>query len=581
MPPGRSDNKRLARVGLVRVVFFVFLLVIIGKLIQLQVIEGSFYTALASRQHDIFTKLIPERGKIFVQDGSNADKLFPVAVNQPLKLLFAVPREITDPAAAARQLELALNIPAAALELALSKKDDPYEPIQHALSDDLAAQIQNLNIPGLYLTPESTRYYTESPLLSQVLGFYGYVKDNLAGRYGIEQHWEDLLAGRGGELKSEKDVSGNLIGVGEINLQPAVNGADLVLTIDKNIQFKACDALDKAVIRHGAAAGSLIVLDPNTGAVRAICNSPSFDANNYKNISDLALFSNAAVEEAYEPGSIFKPFTLAAAMDQGKITPETTYVDTGQVVVGSYTIKNSDFKANGVQTMTKVLEKSLNTGAIFAMRALGLKDFTNYVKRFGFGLPTGVELPNESAGNIKALSVRREINFVTASFGQGLTTTPLQLAVAYGAIANQGRLMKPYIVQQIRYPDGRVEDKKPETVRQVIKPTVASTLAAMLVNVVENGHGKRAGVPGFYVAGKTGTAQVPLQGGGGYDPAKTIGSFAGFAPIDKPRFVMVVRIKEPKDVVFAESSAAPLFGEVAKYLLEYYQVPPERLLDNK
>ncbi len=564
------------RLYLVRLVFFIFLLVIVYKLGSLQILHYDFYSALASRQHDILSKLIPERGQIFVQDSTAGGKIYPVAVNRPLKLLFAVPREIQDAAAAARLLEPILKIPAADLESVLSKKNDPYEPLQHALPDEVAEQIQALNLSGLYLTPEITRYYPEGQTFAQILGFLGYVKDRQAGQYGVEQQWEKVLAGQPGKLKSEKDASGNLIGVGEMDMEPSVNGSDLVLTIDKNVQFKACAVLDQAVAKHGAAAGSLIILDPASGAIRALCNTPSFDPNDYKATTDLSSFANAAVEEAYEPGSVFKPITMAAALDKDKVTPETTYTDTGQVVVGSHIIKNSDNKTHGLQTMTNVLENSLNTGAVFAMRQIGSKDFTNYVQRFGFGQATGLELPHEHAGNIKALRQSSEINFVTASFGQGITVTPLQLAAAYGAIANQGRLFKPYLVEEVRYPGGKVEKFNGETVRQVIKPAVAATLSAMMVNVVEKGHGKRAGVPGYYVAGKTGTAQVAIPGGGGYDPNKTIGSFAGFAPVDKPKFVMVVKIREPKDVVFAESSAAPLFGEVAKYLLEYYQVPPER-----
>ncbi len=576
MPMSQPTLQLTGRLYIIRLVFFIFLLVIVYKLGSLQILHYDFYSALASRQHDILSKLIPERGQIFVQDSTASGKIYPVAVNRPLKLLFAVPREIQDAAAAARLLEPILKIPAVDLESVLSKRNDPYEPLQHALTDEAAEQIQALNLNGLYLTPEITRYYPEGQTFAQILGFLGYVKDHQAGQYGVEQQWDKVLAGQPGKLKSEKDASGNLIGVGEMEMEPSVNGSDLVLTIDKNVQFKACAVLGQAVAKHGAAAGSLIILDPASGAIRALCNTPSFDPNDYKAVTDLSSFANAAVEEAYEPGSVFKPITMAAALDKGKVVPETTYIDTGQVVVGSYVIKNSDNKAHGLQTMTNVLEKSLNTGAVFAMRQVGFKDFTNYVQRFGFGQATGLELPHEHAGNIKALRQKSEINFVTAAFGQGITATPLQLAAAYGAIANQGRLFKPYLVEEVRYPNGKVEKFNGETVRQVIKPEVAATLSAMMVNVVEKGHGKRAGVPGYYVAGKTGTAQVAIPGGGGYDPNKTIGSFAGFAPVDKPKFVMVVEIREPKDVVFAESSAAPLFGEVAKYLLEYYQVPPER-----
>ncbi len=569
----KTDGYRLAGA---RLIFLVFLGVIIWRLFQLQVINYGFYSALASGQHDIFSKLIPERGEIYVKDALSAKSIFPAAVNKPMNFIFAVPREISNLDETVDKLKFFWGENTDELKAILDKPADPYEPLKHAVEDDLAGQVEALNLPGIHIVPEVVRYYPDGAILSQVLGFVGYVGDHKQGQYGIEQYWEKNLAGQQGELKSEKSATGGIITIGERQLVPAQDGTDLILTIDKNIQYKACSSLQEAVKKHGAASGSVVVLDPKTGAIMASCNVPSFDANNYAKTTDSALFSNPVISEPYEPGSIFKPFTMSAAIDSGKVKPETTYNDTGEVIVSGHVIRNSDLKANGIQTMTNVLEKSLNTGVIFAMRQAGRQVFTDYVKKFGFGQITGVELPNERPGNINSLKDANEIYPVTASFGQGITATPLQIAAAYGALANQGRLMKPYLVEEVRYPNGKVEKTKTNSVRQVISPQSAAMVSAMLVNVVEKGHGKRAGVPGYYVAGKTGTAQVPLPGGQGYDPHKTIGSFAGFAPIDNPKFVMVVKISEPKDVVFAESSAAPLFGELAKFLLEYYQVPPSR-----
>jgi len=283
---------------------------------------------------------------------------------------------------------------------------------------------------------------------------------------------------------------------------------------------------------------------------------------------------------AYEPGSVFKAITMAAALDLGKVTPQSTYVDTGAVKIGAFTIRNSDEKANGTQTMTQVLEKSLNTGAIHAGQLVGLQSFAKYVKNFGFGEKSGVELSGEAAGNLAALTKRGDIYLATASFGQGITVTPIQLLAAFGAIANGGKLMKPHVVSEIRYPDGKTEKIEPQVLRQVLRPETASTLSAMLVNVVENGHGKKAGVAGYYVAGKTGTAQIRSTTTSGYDPHKTIGTFAGFAPVENPRFAMVAVINVPKDVQFAESSAAPLFGDMMNFLLKYYDVQPNRNLGN-
>jgi cell division protein FtsI/penicillin-binding protein 2 len=564
------------RLAFIRLVFFVFFSLIVLQLFNLQVINRKLYADLASGQHNILAQLVPERGGIYVQDPLSDNKIYPVAVNKQLNFVYTSPKDVVDPQATAVKLAPILNMEVLDLQEILNKPNDPWEPVQHYVTDEVAEAVTNLNLPGIFTIPETMRFYTEGPLFSQLIGYVGFKDDKKQGQYGVEGYWEKELAGKEGELRSEKDPAGSLITLGQREIISAVPGADLVLTIDKNIQVKACSALESAVKKHGAVKGSLIIMDPATGAIKALCNSPSFDPNNYAEVKDISRFINDIVSESYEPGSVFKPITMGGALAEGVVTPTTTYIDTGEIKIGPETIKNSDNKAHGLQTMTGVLENSLNTGAIFAMRQLGVKNFLNYVEDFGFGKITGIDLPHEKFGNISRLLEKQEIYSATASFGQGITATPLQMLNAFGAIANKGQLMRPYVVDEVRFTDGRVEKTSPTIIRQVLTSQVARTLSAMLVAVVENGHGKRAGVTGYYVAGKTGTAQVPLQDKAGYDPNKTIGTFIGFAPVDQPKFVMLAKINEPKDVTFAESSAAPLFGEVAKFLLEYYQVPPER-----
>jgi cell division protein FtsI/penicillin-binding protein 2 len=267
---------------------------------------------------------------------------------------------------------------------------------------------------------------------------------------------------------------------------------------------------------------------------------------------------------------------MAAAIDTDKVLPDSTYIDEGFVKYGQFTIKNSDGKANGVPPMTQVLEKSLNTGAIYVEEKLGNDLFRQYVRNFGFGQKTGVELGMEAPGDISSLDKKGDIYSATASYGQGITATPLQIVSAFAAIANGGNLMKAYLVDEINKSDGAKIKTEPKIVRRVINERTATLTSGMLVSVVENGHGKRAGVPGYYVAGKTGTAQVHKSNGPGYEENITIGSFVGFAPVEDPRFAMIVKIDHPRDVQWAESSAAPIFGEIAKFLLNYYQVPTNR-----
>ena len=307
----------------------------------------------------------------------------------------------------------------------------------------------------------------------------------------------------------------------------------------------------------------------------ALCSSPDFDPSNYGKVPDLSVLNNPVTLDAYEPGSVFKAFTMAAGLDANKINPKSTYLDKGVEEIDNFKIKDSDGVAHGVQDMTTVLDESLNLGTIFVQRQLGKDAFRQYVQAFGFGAKTGIGLTPESKGDVSSLAKKGDIWAATGSFGQGITTTAIQLAAAYASLANGGRLLRPYIVDEIIHPDGTREKTKPTVVSQPITARSSRLITGMLVSVVENGHGKKAGVPGYYVAGKTGTAQV-ASSKGGYQKDVTIGSFAGYAPASDPKFVMVVRINHPRDVQWAESSAAPLFGQMAKFLLSYFQVPPER-----
>lgn len=550
--------------------------VIVGKLFWITVIDHGFYAALASNQHDLERTLTPERGEIFVHD-AGSDKLYPIATNREVFTVAAEPRVIKDPKGTAQKTAPLLSLDVGAVESKLALPNDPYEVLARQVSVEVANKLRALNLPGILFESERVRTYPESGIGGHLLGFVGSSENGeLRGRYGIEAAFEETLRGQAGKLTAEKDIGGRLIPLGKHRVVEAVNGSDIVLTIDRTVQFTACDALQRAVEKHGADGGSVIIADAKTGAILAICSAPDYDPNAFGKITDASVFLSPAVSRQYEPGSIMKPITMAAAIEEGKVAPGTTYEDTGSVVIGHEEIKNSDEKSHGVVDMTTVLTESLNTGAIFAMRSIGPATFRSYLERFGFGATTGVEISPEAKGDISALKQRGEIYAATASFGQGISVSVLQMLTAFGVIANDGKLMKPYLVAEIHRPDGTVIKTAPHVIRQVVSERTATLLGGMLTAVVERGHGKRAGVKGYYVGGKTGTAQVPRRDGRGYEKDVTIGSFAGFAPVSDPRFVMITRVDNPKDVKFAESSAAPLFGELAKFLLSYYKVPPER-----
>jgi len=574
-PKTRSRETSANRSWRVYVLAFAVLfagLMIIGKLYTLQVLARDDYRDIADRQHQMSSPIAAQRGEIFMQDEVEP---YPLAVNQALQMAYAVPREMEDGRAVAKALAPVLGLDERELDGKFSKSDDMYEVVKKKLSDDEVAKIRELKLSGIYLQPETYRYYPGGELGAQLVGYVGSDGKDYRGMYGLESFWEQELRGKEGMLKQKGDSRGRWISVSDREVNPAQNGDDLILTINHTVQFEVEKILRSSLEKYDAESGSVVVMEAKSGRILAIANAPSFDPNQYSTTEDISLFANPAVAQSYEPGSVFKPITSAIGIDDGKINPDTTYVDTGVVNEAGFDIHNSDMKSNGVQTMTQVLEKSLNTGVIYIEKLVGNKPFAEYIKRFGFGERTGIELPSESAGNIKNLeNPKITINFFTASFGQGIMTTPLQLAVAYGALANEGTLMKPLIIDSIKHSDGSVEKMEPKEVRQAVSKDTAQMVGQMLRSVVLNGHGKRADVPGYQVGGKTGTAQVAKVGSKGYEEGTNIGSFAGYAPINDPQFVVVVDLYDPKNVEWAESSAAPTFGEVMKFLLEYYHVKP-------
>ena len=607
------------RIRLLTVIFGLVTALIIFRLAQLQLVDGSYYYALANDQHEIFKQLYPERGTIYVQqkDITGETTLFPIATNRELNFIFAIPETIEDPEAAVEVLmevldftdeikgykkqvavtfseelteEQVLEEEGRLDQLAedeakdlfkvrllekLSKENDPYEPVKHRVSDDQVAQLEEYGLEGIRWVGENARYYPELSYGSHLVGFVGHSNENnmLKGYYGVEGNYNKILSGEAGFLRSESDGTGRVIALAGKEFQSSQDGSDIILTIDKAIQYYACEQLFFGVKNFDADSGSVIVMNPQTGAIIAMCSYPDFNPHEYNKVEEFNVFNNPALLSSYEPGSIFKPITMAAALDTGKITPFTGYNDTGVVHVSGYDIKNSDEKAHGWKTMTEVLEESLNTGTIFAARQAGQEVFAQYVKDFGFGKQTGIDLSPEALGNIVNVDDKNEIYLATSSFGQGLTVTPLQMVCSYAAIANDGKLVQPYVVDRIINPDGTEEVTRSKVVSQVISSQTSKQLSSMLVSVVENGHADYAKVPGYLVAGKTGTAQVPDLEKGGYSD-QTIHSFIGFAPLDDPIFVMLVKLDNVKNVQYSASSAAPVFGKVSKFILDYYEITP-------
>jgi len=595
-----------ARLRFMQSVFIVIGVILIARLGFLQIVQHDVYDALASGQRELYKELFPERGDILVRDPNGTE--IAVATNRYLSLVWAEPRRVDDPVRTSQVLGEILgfveddervaemrksvdeNVDGDVVEdvedveskmdillYKLSKEDDPYEPIMRKVSDEVADEVRQANLTGVHLQKERFRFYPEHESVSHITGFVSNDDDgNVSGKYGIEGYLNEELSGNRGFLFSELDAKGRWISVGSRDVEPAQDGADVLLTIDRTVQFTACKVLVEAVEKFQADSGSVVIVNPMTGEVRAMCGAPNFDPNVFNEVESVSVYNNQTVFSPYEPGSVFKPLIMAAGIDSGAVDQNTTYFDTGEEKIEEYTIRNSDLKSHERQTMTEVLEKSLNTGMIFVMRQMGMEQMAAYVHGFGFGEKVGVKLNTEILGTIENVDKGYEIFSATSSYGQGITVTPIQLARAYVPLANGGTMIDPFIVREIRYDNGEVEKFSGKVAGKIISSRTSQLISAMMVSVIEHGHAGKAGVDGYYLAGKTGTAQVVNDNGQGYKKDETIASFVGYGPVSNPSFVMVVRIDHPRTSEWAAGTAAPVFGEIAEFLLQYDNIPPER-----
>lgn len=556
---------------------FLFLLAVSAgifyRLFSLQVIDYQFYSAKAENQHRFSKTLESRRGAIFMKD--RFGEMNPLAINKEYLSVYVVPNEIeeADRDNVAEKLSKMLGLEKDAVLKRVSKKDDPYEPIKSKLTDEEALAVKNESLQGVYFDGKEYRHYPYADAAAAVVGFVNNPDNEFIGQYGLEKFFNKDLAGKKGSMTGDKGVGGAMILTGNRDYEPAVDGTDLILTLDPNIQFKAEEILKAAVEKWQAEKGLVIVSDPKTGAIKSLANYPSFDPNEYSKVEDINVYLNPAVQSVFEPGSVIKPITMAIGLDQGVITPETKYIDEGFVQIGGYKIMNFDNEAHGEKTMRQVLELSLNTGVVFVEKKITKSVFKDYFKNFGLGGKTGVDLPGEVSGNISNLESNRDINYATASFGQGIAITPLHLISAIGAIANKGKLMQPYIVDEFKTPDGKTQKTQPKEIRQVVSSEAAEKVTSMMVDVVKNGFDKKASVEGYLIAGKTGTAQI-ADGKGGYSD-EFIHSFVGFAPAHDPKFLVLIRLEKPKGNRFASNTLSAFFGEMMNYLLGYYEIPPD------
>lgn len=556
------------RINIVFLLLFLLGAATIGRLVFIQIIDHGFYKAMAQGQQNISSFVKGERGDIFVQDKDG--NLYTIATNYSVPFIFLSPPEIEDANATAAGIASVLNISEEFILERMGKPDSLFEVLKKNISDKEELEIKALELPGIYVGKETTRLYPQKEFASHVIGFTN--QDDI-GQYGIEEQYNDVLEGEEGLVISATNVGGYLF----LSNKTPKDGADIILTLDYNIQLQAEKILKDTARALKVKEGSIIVLDPNTGKILALANIPAFDPNSYGNVRGLDVFQNATLEKLFEPGSVFKPITLASAIDTGKLTPDTTYIDTGSVTIGIYTITNYNERVFGERTMSEVLQFSINTGAVFAESELGHSDFIKYIERFGLFKPTKIDLVGEIYSQNKELKKGYEINYATASFGQGIEMTPMQLIRAFGGIANNGLMHTPYIVEDVKDTTGIPFERSETQSTRAISKRTSSQITSMLVSVTEDGFGKAARIPGYYVAGKTGTAQVSNSALGiaksGYSD-ETVQSFIGYVPAFNPRFLVLVKLNNPQTKT-AEYSAVPIFKELASYIIDYYQIPPD------
>jgi cell division protein FtsI (penicillin-binding protein 3) len=555
---------RFGRVRFLALFLLLWASVVVARLGQLQLAKGSHYRARAQRQQERLIEVSPLRGSIFDRAGR------PLAVSVEVSSVYAIPDDVKDAAGSARVLARHLDVAEPAILARLTQKKG-FVWIARKIDRRAAAAIRQAKMPGIHLVAETKRFYPKGGLAAGVLGFVGLDDKGLAG---LEHSYDSTIRGKPGEVVALTDARRSTYGEAEVtNGRPPEEGASLVVTIDSGIQFAAEQAISEAVTQSQARSGAAILLDPSDGSVLAMATAPGFDPNDYGRFSPEAR-RNHAIADAHEPGSTFKIVTGAVALENSVVTLDET-IDTGDgtIRVGNTVISEHDRKHFGALTLAGVFEHSSNVGIIRVGLRLGPERLWAGATALGIGRPTGIDLPGENSGIFRRPERWSMLSNATISMGQEVSLTPLQLARVAAAIANGGRLVTPRLVRRIAHPDGRVETLAAPNAERVLSEDTARTVRNLMVGVVDHGTGKKAAIPGFVVAGKTGTAQK--AGIGGYQPGRYVSSFVGFAPSENPRVVGLVLIEEPKGRYYGGDIAAPVFARVVSQALGILRVAPE------
>ncbi|MBN1365366.1 MAG: transpeptidase family protein [Syntrophaceae bacterium] len=556
-----SKKRMNFRIIMIFVFFFILFVALISRAFQLQVLSGQKLRKLAAKQHTTVFNLQPERGIIFDRNGEK------LAISIMADSVCADPSKIIDPVSSSKKIADILNLENQSVFKKLSSPKN-FCWLARKISPEQTASVVNANIEGVFLIKEPKRFYPNGELAAHLLGFVGL---DAYGLEGLEKKYNESLMGRSGKLAYARDAKGKklFLQVEKNEIQKNDN-ANLVLTIDNRIQYLVETSLKEAVLDKKAKGGLAIVMDPKTGEILALANQRGFNPNNFNGLNP-EIWRNRAITDYYDPGSTFKPFLVAGAL-QEKIIKETDrfYCENGIYRIADRIIHEANKKRYGTLTVKEILKYSSNIGSAKIAQKMGKEKFYNYIKKFGFGSRTGIDLPGESPGLVRPIKNWVPVDTAMIAFGQGVSATAIQLITAFSAIANKGVLMKPYIVRGMTDQDNRlIKLYTPTVVRRVISPEVAKRLTSMLTAVVsaEDGTGKNAKIVNVNVAGKTGTAQKFDSSRGEYSSEKVRTSFMGFFPTDNPQVAILVILDEPQKEKWGGVASAPVFKKIGEQIL--------------
>ena len=547
------------------VIFVALLVFLTGIVVRLFYIQALAPDNFSSNDYLRTVRIVPQRGEIVDRNGE------PFVTNETTYVLFAQPKDMIDKNKVIQGIDEVTHVGGATLEARLDMTKQ-WVPLVREVTFDQKKALEGKNMIGIGFDETSRRFYPEASLAAHLTGIVGKDKDgDSIGYFGIEGYYNKDLEGLPGILKTERDILGKPIIMGTQNKLRGENGRKLVLTIDKSTQAIAKEKLKKALNVYRAKSGCVTVADPMTMEILALTCLPDFDPVTYYEFSE-SEFKNPVISNSFEPGSIFKPLIVASALEKGSIKPDEEYDETGPVQIGKYAIRTWNNQYHGKLNITGILENSSNVGMVYIGSKLGNENLHSYLNLFGLGNTTGVDLQGEAPSYIKPQKLWYPIDYATVTFGQGIAVTQIQMLTAFSSLINGGWIMRPYVVKSLESDGGEVKKIESKKLRRVISEETSNIIKEMLKQTVKHGEAKYKIPKGYDIGGKTGTAQIALQGT--YDPSKTTASFIGFAPVNKPRFIVLVFLNQPEASQWASETAAPTFFEIAKELIVEYNIAP-------